>query len=173
MIQGRSVILKLVRERKFVEPVDKNSVGEVSVDLKLGRVLKMYTKRLDLRVGAKAKKREISNSGMWLEPGDFVIGCTLEKVSIPAGYWGFLETKGNIARAGISVHNSDGHIDPGYRGVVTLEIKNQNTVPVKIYPEMKIAQLFLFGIKGKAGIYSGKYQDSLEPTIFVPDGIAE
>ncbi len=59
---------------------------------------------------------EIGEEGYLFKAGEHILGSTLERVTVPYGYWAMIETRGKIARAGISVHNSDAHIDPGYSG---------------------------------------------------------
>jgi dCTP deaminase len=169
MIQGYSKISALIRKYGLITPLSEESIQPVHIDLRLGSKIKKYTKPIDLKSDSEAEEIEITVAGYVLQPGDFILGCTLEEVNIPDGYWGFIETKGNIARAGISSHNTDGHIDPGYKGVITLEIKNQANVPVTIYPGIKFVQLFLFKIDGFSPLYKGKYQNSTSPTIFMPD----
>lgn len=169
MIQGYAKIRELLESSQIVEPLIEENIKGVHIDLRLGNRIKRYKNAIDLKSETSAEEIELADSGYVLNPGDFIIGSTLEKIYIPEGYWGFIETKGNIARAGLSSHNSDGHIDPGYKGVITLEIKNQANVAVIIYPRIKFIQLFLFKIEGESPLYDGKYQHSDSPTIFRPD----
>lgn len=109
----------------------------------------------------------ILNKGYMLMPGDFLLGSTVEKVKIPNGYYGFVETKGNIARAGIQAHNADGHIDPGFVGNITLEIKNNSNHSIIIYPNMKFVQIrFLKSTSESINPYQGKYQNQEGATIY-------
>jgi dCTP deaminase len=41
---------------------------------------------------------------------------------------------------GLIIHSTAGFIDPGFEGTITLEITNINTVPIKLYPGMRIGQ---------------------------------
>ena len=170
MLLGKSELEKLISEHGLVQPYEASLVKSVHVDLRLSENIARYSGPVDLKQSSELENLKInSDEGCELNPGDFIIGTTEEVVHIPQGYWGFIETKGNIARAGLSSHNTDGHIDPGYRGVITLEIKNMNTVPVKIYPGATFVQLFVFEVKGDAPLYEGKYQDSTKPTPYIHD----
>lgn len=169
MLLGKEALLQLHKKHTIVTPYTAEFVKSVHIDLRLGSDILVYNAPIDLREPACWEPTKLIESGYILDTGDFIVGATFEQVYIPEGYWGLVETKGNIARAGLSVHNSDGHIDPGYKGVVTLEIKNNNTVPVTIYPGILIAQLFLFEVKGGAPVYEGRYQNSKAPTPFLPD----
>ena len=98
------------------------------------------------------------------------MGSTLEKVTIPNGYFGFIETRGNIARAGIQTHNTDGHIAPGFSGNITLEIKNNSNRTIIIYPGLPFIHLYILKMTSKClRPYSGKYQDQKGATIYKKD----
>jgi len=85
------------------------------------------------------------------------LSSTIEKVAIPNGYFGFIETKGNIGRAGIQAHNTDGHIDPGFSGTLTLEIKNNSNRSIIIYPGIAFVQLYIFKLSSESSnLYKGK-----------------
>ncbi|WP_428981187.1 dCTP deaminase domain-containing protein [Marinomonas rhodophyticola] len=47
---------------------------------------------------------------------------------MPNNKFGLVQTKGSIARGFISVHMSDGQVDPGYKGKVTLEARKHEFV---------------------------------------------
>jgi dCTP deaminase len=118
----------------------------------------------------KAEEVLVTEQGFELKPGDFFIGSTVERVAVPNGYWGFIETKGNIARAGIQAHNTDGHIDPGFSGTITLEIKNNAQHSVVIYPGMAFVQIHFFQATTEAlNPYKGKYQYQQGGTLYAKD----
>lgn len=169
MIQGKTRLLELTSCYGIVDPLLPEHINGVHIDLRLGDWLRVYTHDIDLKREAKTKEIRLTPKGYVLKPDDFVLASTLETVEIPLGYYGFIETKGNISRAGLSSHNTDGHIDPGYRGKVTLEIKNNANVGVKIYPGIRFVQLFIYRVEGEMEMYKGKYQDSSGPTAFRPD----
>ncbi len=172
MILSDRDIIRLLEERRLqIEPKPKN-IHCAHVNLNLSDKLRRYKGDvLDLRNEAVESYEFLINSwGYRLKPNEFILGSTLERVSMPNGYMGFIETKGNIARAGIQIHNCDGHIDPGFSGNVTLEIKNNSGRSIIIYPEMPIAQLYIFQLSSDSLIpYNGKYQNQKGPTSYIAD----
>nr|BBH94448.1 dCTP deaminase [Thermogemmatispora argillosa] len=155
-----------------IEPWEERQLGPTSIDLRLGaRLVKYRGSRLELGKEPPAIE-EIKidpQQGYELRPGEFILGCTLERIRIPNGYQGFIETKGDIARAGLQVHNGDGHIDPGSDHVLTLEITNLNSIPVVLYPGLFICQLFIHQLSSPClREYRGKYFGQQGPTIYRP-----
>ncbi len=83
---------------------------------------------------------------------------------------GFIETKGNIARAGIQIHNTDGHINLGFSGNITLEIKNNSNNSIIIYPNLAFVQIYFFKATSKSlKPYNGKYQNQKGGTTYIKD----
>ena len=85
-----------------------------------------------------------------LHPGEFVLGSTYETVSLPDDLAGRLEGKSSLGRLGLLTHSTAGFIDPGFTGHVTLELSNVATLPIKLWPGMKIGQLCLIRMTGPA-----------------------
>lgn len=144
-----------------------------SIDLRLGSILLKYLPQT-IRLGsARIETREIDmdTEGEYvLAPGEFILGTTLEEVAISERFAGRIETKGNIARAGIQVHNGDGHIDPGFRGHITLEITNmQKDVSIRLIHGIYICQFFVYPLSSPSERpYRGKYYGQDKPTPYRP-----
>src|SRR5439155_15082481 len=128
-------IKELIEDGKLqIDPYDPKFVNPTSIDLRLGSVLVQYPPQT-IKIGVDkpiSHEIDITEASYILHSGEFILGTTKEKVYIPNGYQGVIETKGNLARAGIQVHNNDGHIDPGFCGHITLEITNMNENDVRI-----------------------------------------
>ena len=73
-----------------------------------------------------------------------MLGSTYEVVTLPDDVAGRLEGKSSLGRLGLLTHSTAGFIDPGFSGHVTLELSNVATLPIKLWPGMKIGQLCLF-----------------------------
>ena len=99
-----------------------------------------------------------------LKPGQAILACSNESVKIPAGYIGFLQTKGSLARLFITVHCCDGQIEPGFEGRVTFELCNIGNLNVKLLPNSPVAQLYIFKTSSDKSKYNGKYNNSDKPT---------
>lgn len=162
-------ILNLIQQEKLkISPFNKNNLGCASIDLTLSKFFLKYSKKIDTR-SKKNSTLSFQAKKLTLRPGEFILGMTAEKVKISSDYYGFIETKGNFSRAGISVTCDDGHIDPGTNGHITLEIQNRNSIDVTIYSGDIICQIFFFLLSSPATkLYSGKYSNQKEPTAFYP-----
>ena len=97
------------------------------------------------------------------------------EVSNPTGLFlagpGYIPThNSSLGRLGLLTHSTAGWIDPGFSGHVTLELSNVATLPIKLWPGMKIGQLCLFRTSSPAEhpygstVYGSRYQDQRGPT---------
>jgi dUTP pyrophosphatase len=85
-----------------------------------------------------------------LAPGERAVVGTGLAVAVPEGYAGFVQPRSGLAdRHGITVVNSPGLIDSGYRGELKVILLNtDDTHPFVIEPGMRIAQLVVLEIPG-------------------------
>ena len=73
-----------------------------------------------------------------------MLGLTYEVVSLPDDVAARVEGKSSLGRLGLLTHATAGFVDPGFSGHVTLELANVATLPIKLYPGMKIGQFCFF-----------------------------
>lgn len=104
---------------------------------------------------------EIPDEGLVLYPGVIYLGSTNEytesKDVIPC-----ISGRSSIGRLGINIHATAGFGDIGFCGTWTLEISVIE--PVRIYPNMKICQIYFYTPTGSTDIkYNGKYMNQSEP----------
>ena len=105
-----------------------------------------------------------------LHPGEFVLASTYETVTLGPAVAARLEGKSSLGRLGLLTHSTAGFIDPGFSGHVTLELSNMATLPVKLWPGMKIGQLCFFQLTSPAEHpygsvqYGSRYQGQRGPT---------
>ena len=105
-----------------------------------------------------------------LHPGEFVLGSTLERVTLPDDLVARLEGKSSLGRLGLLIHSTAGFIDPGWDGHVTLELSNVANLPITIYHAMKIGQISFMQMTEPAESPYGtsslgsKYQGQRGPT---------
>jgi dCTP deaminase len=105
-----------------------------------------------------------------LHPGEFVLGSTFEFVTLPNDIAARLEGKSSLGRLGLLTHSTAGFVDPGFKGHVTLELSNTATLPIKLWPGMKIGQLCFFKLSSESEFpygsdkYSSRYQGQRGPT---------
>src|SRR5207244_12783886 len=79
-----------------------------------------------------------------LHPPEFVLASASGVGSLPEDLAGRLEGKSSLGRLGLLTHSTAGWTDPGFSGHVTLELSNVATLPIKLWPGMKIGQLCVF-----------------------------
>ena len=105
--------------------------------------------------------------GVFIHPGDFMLGCTQEIISLPDNMTARIEGKSSLARLGLLTHVTAGFIDPGFTGQITLELKNVGTTPILLVPGMKIAQLCFIpldeAVKNPYGSNGSMFQGQLGP----------
>ena len=115
-------------------------------------------------------RAEMYGEGVVIPPQGAILACSKERVSIPAGYFGLVQTKGSLARLFVTAQCSDGQVEAGYRGKITLEVCNLAPFRVRLLPGQKVAQLFIFKTSLRsAPLYEGRYQGADAPTIQVPE----
>lgn len=150
-----------------IEPFHQEQVQPASYDVRLFEVLRepLPGGILDLRNVPEGHTREVKldEDGYVLMPGAFILGCTEEIIRIGGEMTAKVEGKSSLGRLGLAVHVTAGFIDPGFEGQVTLEIVNQFTRPLRLFPGMKIGQLTFTGLShppqhlyGRKGNYMGQ-----------------
>ena len=90
------------------------------------------------------------DEGFILHPGEFVLASTFEQVTLADDIAARLEGKSSLGRLGLLTHSTAGFIDPGFSGHVTLELSNMATLPIRLWPGMKIGQLCFFTLSSPA-----------------------
>ena len=140
-----------------------------AVDLRLGKELSvpvslpysfdlMQPGSLSEFLSRNSDRRDIPPTGIPLEKNHFVLGLTLEVVSLPIEHPENLKTgiclaariegRSSVARCGVLVHFTAPTVHPGFEGTLTLEIINLGPAPFMLRPEMPIAQLIVEEVRG-------------------------
>lgn len=170
-ILSRDEILKLIRNGEIkIEPFDESQVGPGSIDLHLGNKFRVFKKthgifhvKDDVDHKEITKLVEIKDGDYFLiMPGELVHGITKETIRLPENICGRIEGRSRFARIGLLTHLSSGFIQPGSENKVVLEIANLSPIPLALYPGVKICQVVLEEVKGKAK-YKGRYHLQEEP----------
>jgi dCTP deaminase len=92
-----------------------------------------------------------------LEPGEFVLGHTLQTVTVGPSLGFFIEGRSTLARVGLTIVQTAMLVYPGHSDrTVTLELANHGPNPILLYPRMKIARVALFQMKTPS---SERYDD--------------
>ena len=98
-----------------------------------------------------------------LYPGQFALASSLEHFTVPGDLVGFVHDKSSLARLGLFL--GMGVVESGWRGHLTIEIKNQGYRPIHLLAGQPIAQIVLHLVANPTEGYNGRYQDQAdEPT---------
>src|SRR5919202_224273 len=148
-----------------------------SVDVRLDRFFRTFENHRYPHIDPAADQpdltREVEPAGdepFILHPGEFVLGATLDVVTLPDDLAGRLEGKSSLGRLGLLTHSTAGFIDPGFTGHIPLELSNVANLPITLWPGMKIGQLCLFRLSSAAehpygsAVYGSRYQGQRGPT---------
>lgn len=101
------------------------------------------------------------NVGYGLEPGEFVLAQTAEKVSLSNAVAGMSDVRSTLARLGIQVILSSSFIEPGQKeSFETLEIKHHGNSPVLLFPGMKIMKVVFVRLSSPAQVGYAESPDS-------------
>lgn len=83
-----------------------------------------------------------------LQPGEFLLGHTYQKVTVGPNLGFFIEGRSTLARVGLTIVQTAMLVYPGHRArTVTLELANHGPNTILLYPKMKIARVALFQMK--------------------------
>lgn len=128
----------------------KTQLGSCSVDLRLGNQFRVFNHaRLPyidpnnpkLMAAMMTEVRPKAKEPFILQPGDFVLATTIETISIADDLIGRLEGRSSLGRLGIVVHSTASIFEPGWNGVVVMELGNLGRMPVALYPGMRICSM--------------------------------
>ena len=177
LLSDRDIKSEIDKKRVVLEPCDLNMIQPSSVDVRLDRLFRTFENHKYAHIDPAENQPELTrevavegNDPFILHPGEFVLGSTYEVISLPDDIAGRLEGKSSLGRLGLLTHSTAGFIDPGFSGHVTLELSNVATLPIKLWPGMKIGQLCLFRLESPAehpygsAVYGSRYQGQRGPT---------
>ncbi len=91
-----------------------------------------------------------------LHPGEFVLASVKEYISMPNDLIGIIDGRSSLGRLGVAVHTTSAGVNPGWEGLLTLEIANIGKMPVAIYPGMRVAKITFAKMTSEAEIPYGK-----------------
>lgn len=100
-----------------------------------------------------------------LEPGEFLLAATYQKISVGPSIGFLIEGRSTLARVGLTIVQTAMLVYPGHRDrAITLELANHGPNPIFLYHKMKIARVAIFELKTpSSSTYDdyGKYKDQL------------
>jgi dCTP deaminase len=177
LLSDRDILAEIDAGRIALDPFDPGMIQPSSIDVRLDKFFRVFDNHkyphIDPAEDQSDLTREVEvgkDEAFILHPGEFVLGSTYELVSLPDDIAARLEGKSSLGRLGLMTHSTAGFIDPGFSGHVTLELANVATLPIKLYPGMKIGQVCYFRLTSPAEYPSGsakygsRYQGQRGPT---------
>jgi dCTP deaminase len=177
LLSDRDIRAELDTERVVLEPYEPSMVQPSSVDVRIDRFFRLFDNHKYPVIDPAEEQPELtrlvevtSGEAFVLHPGEFVLASTYEVVTLPDDIAARLEGKSSLGRLGLLTHSTAGFIDPGFSGHVTLELSNVATLPIKLWPGMKIGQLCFFRLSSPAenpygsAVSGSRYQGQRGPT---------
>jgi dCTP deaminase len=177
ILSDRTIREELAAGRIVIDPVADVDIQPSSVDLHIDRYFRVFRNHSMRVIDVKEDQEELTelveigeDDAFILHPGEFVLGSTAERVGLPTDLVARLEGKSSLGRLGLLIHSTAGFVDAGWDGHLTLELSNVATLPITLYPGMKIGQISFLRMTtpadhpyGSAQVGS-KYQGQRGPT---------
>ena len=183
ILSDRSLREQLDDGRIVIDPLDETLIQPSSIDVRISNLFRVFrnhtrgvidvkedmqslTELVEMPVGPDG----VGDDPFLLHPGEFVLGSTLERVAVPDDLVGRVEGKSSLGRLGLLIHSTAGFIDAGFDGHITLELANVASLPITLYPGMKIGQVSFMQMTSPAerpygsGATGSKYQGQRGPT---------
>lgn len=177
LLSDSDIRRQLESGRIGLEPLNLELLQPSSIDVRLDRFFRLFDNHKYPFIDPREQQDELtrfvevqSDEAFILHPGEFVLGSTFEYVSLPDDIAARLEGKSSLGRLGLLTHSTAGFVDPGFQGHVTLELSNVATLPIKLWPGMKIGQLCFFQLSSPSENpygsekYGSRYQGQRGPT---------
>ncbi len=157
LLSDRDIRAELAAGRICLDPFEEAHIQPASIDVRLDRFVRLFDNHkydvIDPAVDQPELTRLVDlgpDDPLVLHPGEFVLGSTYEHITLPDDVAARLEGKSSLGRLGLLTHSTAGFIDPGFTGHVTLELSNTATMPIRLYPGMKIGQFCFFRLSSSA-----------------------
>lgn len=176
ILSDRTIREELAAGRIVIEPLDESCIQPSSVDLHLDRYFRVFRNHTMGHIDVRENLEDLTElveadeeDPFILHPGEFVLGSTSERVAIPADLVGRIEGKSSLGRLGLLIHTTAGFVDAGWDGQLTLELSNVASLPITLYPGMKIGQISFIRMTTAAdrpygtGDLGSKYQGQKGP----------
>ena len=177
LLSDRDIRTQIEAGRIGLEPLDMALIQPSSMDVRLDRFFRLFDNHKYPFIDPREQQDDLTrfvevdkDEAFILHPGEFVLGSTFEFVTLPNDIAARLEGKSSLGRLGLLTHSTAGFVDPGFQGHVTLELSNTATLPIKLWPGMKIGQLCFFQLSSESenpygsAKYGSRYQGQRGPT---------
>ncbi|HEX5429121.1 MAG TPA: dCTP deaminase [Pedococcus sp.] len=177
LLSDRDILAEIDKGRVVLDPWDPDMVQPSSVDVRLDRYFRLFDNHKYPYIDPAEEQPDLTRlvevdkgEPFVLHPGEFVLGSIYETVTLPDDVAARVEGKSSLGRLGLLTHATAGFVDPGFTGHVTLELSNVATLPIKLWPGMKVGQLCFFRLSSPvenlygSTKYGSHYQGQRGPT---------
>jgi dCTP deaminase len=177
LLSDRDIRAEIDGGRVRLEPYDEAMVQPSSIDVRLDKYFRLFDNHKYPFIDPAVDQPDLTHlieverdEPFILHPGEFVLGSSYEVVTLPDDLAARLEGKSSLGRLGLLTHSTAGFVDPGFSGHVTLELSNVATLPIKLWPGMKVGQLCFFRLSSPAenpygsAKHGSRYQGQRGPT---------
>ena len=155
-----------------IVPYNSANLQPASYDLTLANPIRRIDPKIEI-IDPRSKEdytiSQVPATSFILHPHEFILASSVERIVLGDDIVAQVAGKSSLARMGVQIESA-GYFDPGWDGEATLELVNLTQRPVRLYPGMKIAQIFFTQASGPAerpygseGLGS-KYQGQHGPT---------
>ena len=177
LLSDHDIRSELESGRVRLDPYEPAMIQPSSIDVRLDKYFRLFDNHRYAVIDPALEQPELTRlvevptgEPLVLHPGEFVLGSTYEAVTLPDDVAARLEGKSSLGRLGLLTHSTAGFVDPGFTGHVTLELSNVATLPIQLWPGMKVGQLCFFRLSSPAdqpygaGASGSRYQGQRGPT---------
>lgn len=149
------IINEIEQGRIKIQPFLKENVGSASVDLTLSAEFRVFAPSteifdvlndVDYEAISSLKKRE----NIVVNPGEMILGLTVEQITLPDDICGWVEGRSRFARLGLTVHITAPFSHPAIDNRIVLEICNLGSRPLRLHQGLKICQFVFQRACGRA-----------------------
>ncbi len=177
LLSDRDLRAEIESGRVVLDPYEPDMIQPSSIDVRIDRYFRLFDNHKYAVIDPATDQPDLTRlvevepgEAFVLHPGEFVLGSTYESVVLPDDVAARLEGKSSLGRLGLLTHSTAGFIDPGFAGHVTLELSNVATLPILLWPGMKIGQMCFFRLSSPSerpygsGAAGSRYQGQRGPT---------
>ncbi len=177
LLSDRDIVAEIDAGRVRIDPYEEGMMQPSSIDVRLDRYFRVFDNHKYPHIDPAADQSDLTriietegDEPFILHPNEFVLGSTYEAVTLPDDIAARVEGKSSLGRLGLLTHATAGFVDPGFSGHVTLELANVATLPIKLYPGMKIGQFCFLRLTSASAHpygsekYGSRYQGQRGPT---------
>ena len=162
ILSDKSIKERIDRQSIIIDPLLNGSIQPASIDLRLGNSLLLFSNSWRTHIDVMEPADDVVDRGQIhkdkpfiLHPDQFVLGSTLERITIPRDIVARIEGKSSLARYGLLIHSTAGFVDPGWDGKLTLELSNVGILGITLYCGMKIGHISFTQLSTPADIPYG------------------